>query len=122
MDSANERWRYNVTSSLIDLAHMQNDPYMWQLIQEEAWILVQLHLLWHITLSYLPMTKMVVISQMTFSLMKILYFDQNFTEVCPEAFNWKYVSIGSINGLLPNIMWTNARILLFRTNFSEISS
>ena len=26
MGSANERWRYNVTSSLIGCAHTQNDP------------------------------------------------------------------------------------------------
>ena len=26
MGSANERWRYNVTSSLIGWAHKQNDP------------------------------------------------------------------------------------------------
>ena len=29
MGSANETWRYNVTSSLIGWAHTQNDPWIW---------------------------------------------------------------------------------------------
>ena len=31
MDSANERWRYTVTSSLIGWTHTHNDPCIWDL-------------------------------------------------------------------------------------------
>ena len=47
-----------------------------------------------------------------FSWMKILYFDYNFTEVYSKGSSWKYINIGSDNGLVPNrrqaIIWTNA--------------
>ena len=43
---------------------------------------------------------------------KILYFDYNFTDVCPQESNWQSSSIGLDNGLVPNrrqaIIWTNA--------------
>ena len=43
---------------------------------------------------------------------KILYFDYNFTDVCPQGSNWQSSSIGLDNGLAPNrrqpIIWTNA--------------
>ena len=43
---------------------------------------------------------------------KVWYFDSNFTEVCPQGFNWQQASISSGNGLAPNrrqaIIWTNA--------------
>ena len=35
---ANERWRYNVTSSLIGWAHTQNDPWNW--VIQRWWLLV----------------------------------------------------------------------------------
>ena len=47
--------------------------------------------------------------QMHFHEWKLLYFYQNFAEVCS---NWQYPSSGSGNGLTPNrrqaIIWTNA--------------
>ena len=50
--------------------------------------------------------------QMHFREWKILYFDLNFTKVCPEGCNWQCTSIGLDNGLAPNrqqaIIWTNA--------------
>ena len=43
---------------------------------------------------------------------KVLYFDQNFIEVCSRGSNWQYSSIGLDNGLAPNrqqaIILTNA--------------
>ena len=42
---------------------------------------------------------------------KVLYFDSNFTEVCPYGFNRQWVSINSGNGLILNkrqvIKWSN---------------
>ena len=42
----------------------------------------------------------------------MLYFDWNFTDVCPQGSNWQSSSIGLDNGLAPNrrqaIIWTNA--------------
>ena len=32
MQPANERWRYNVTSSLIGWAHIQNDPCIFYIL------------------------------------------------------------------------------------------
>ena len=50
--------------------------------------------------------------QMHFREWKVLYFDQNFTEVCSSRSNWQYISLGLGNGLVPNrrqaIIWTNA--------------
>ena len=37
MHPANERWLYNVTSSLIGWAHSQNDPCLPALFQVMAW-------------------------------------------------------------------------------------
>ena len=41
-----------------------------------------------------------------------LYFDWNFTDVCPKGSNWQSSGIGLDNGLAPNrrqaIIWTNA--------------
>ena len=37
MCSTNERWRYNVTSSLIDWAHSQNDPCSWLCRVDSYW-------------------------------------------------------------------------------------
>ena len=49
---------------------------------------------------------------------KILYFDQNFTEVYYWGFNWQDISICSGNGLMPNrqqaITWANADPILWR--------
>ena len=43
---------------------------------------------------------------------KNLYFDKNFTDVCPQGSNWQSSSIGLDNGMAPNrrqaIIWTNA--------------
>ena len=72
--------------------------------------------------SHLPLDKMAAISQMissdAFSLMKVLYFGLNFTEVCYLGSNWQYPSIGLDNGLAPNrwqaIIWTTADLIHWR--------
>ena len=50
--------------------------------------------------------------QMHFREWKVLFFYQNFTEVCSLGSNWDLVSVGSGNGLAPKrrlvIIWTNA--------------
>ena len=42
---------------------------------------------------------------------KLSNLKQNFTEICFSLYNWRYVGIGSDNGLMPNrwqaIIWTN---------------
>ena len=49
---------------------------------------------------------------------KVLYFDSNFTEVCPQGSNRQSSSIGFDNGLAPNrrqaIIWTNAEPINWR--------
>ena len=52
------------------------------------------------------------IFQMHFREWKILDFESNFTDVCPQGSNWQSSSIGLDNGLAPNrrqaIILTNA--------------
>ena len=73
-------------------------------------------------LTHLPLDKMAIILQTTFSKAfswtKSLYFFSNFTEVYSQGSNWQWVSIGSGNGLSPvrcqAIPWTNADPIRWR--------
>ena len=74
MRSANERWRYIVTSSLIGRAHTQNNPSAWKM---NGWISILLyteltHLnqnkAWTMTLTHWSRKKMVASLHTTFSI------------------------------------------------------
>ena len=62
------------------------------------------------------------VSDGTFSLIKMLEFCLNFTEVYTLGSNWQWVSIDSDNGLAPNrrqpIIWTNDGFLYWRKEVS----
>ena len=88
MHPANERWHYNVKSSLIGWVHIQKNGL-------------------HPLLIYWGWDKKATIFQKTvsnaFSLIKLLYFDKKLIEICS--------SIGLDNGLVlvrqQTIIWTN---------------